>query len=337
MKQIAPAFIVIALVILACGGPANIPTATPRPRPTPTSPPSRLASIPADAPKRTPADDPWPPLVAEGWSQPIPLPGPINTAGAEDGPFLTLDGQTFYFFFTPDVRIPVERQLFDGLTGIWVTYRSGETWSEPERVHLSAPGALALDGCEFVMGNLMYFCTTREGYTGMQWFRAAYENGAWQGWRFAGEELKQYEYEVGELQITANGQELYFHSPRAGGSGGLDIWVSQKTPAGWGEPLNLGPVVNTPADEGWPYVSPDGQELWFTGQSRKGLPGPAIFRSIRQPDGAWSEPEEIVSQFAGEPTLAADGTALYFTHHYFSPDLSQMLEADIYVTYRIAP
>jgi hypothetical protein len=244
------------------------------------------------------------------------------------------DNQTLYFFFTPDVSLPPEKQVLDGVTGIWVTHLSGEAWSEPERVRLSDPCKLALDGCEFVLGDLMYFCTTREGYTGVQWFSAVLKNGLWQDWCFAGDELKQSEYEVGELHITADGQELYFHSRRSGGYGGLDLWVSQKTPNGWGEPVNLGALVNTSADEGWPYVSMNGQELWFNGQSMKGRPGPAVFRSLRQPDGSWGAAEEIVSTFAGEPTLSGDGKMLYFVHHFYTADLKQMLEADIYVTTR---
>jgi hypothetical protein len=327
MKRILPTFVIILASILSCRG------ATPAPTPVA----DRISTIPATAVKHTPADDSWPPTSAAGWSPPEPMPGPVNSAGGEDSPFLTLDGRAFYFFFTPDVSIPAEKQLLDGVTGIWVTHRTGEAWGEPERVHLSDPGKLALDGCEFVFGNLIYFCTTREGYTGIQWFRAEFKGGSWQDWRYAGDELKQSEYEVGELHITADGQELYFHSRRTGGYGGLDLWISQKTPNGWGEPVSLGPLINTAADEGWPFVSVDGHELWFTGQSTKGCPGPAIFRSLRQSDGKWAATEEIVSTFAGEPTLSRDGRTLYFVHHYYSEDLSTMLEADIYVSYQITP
>ena len=42
----------------------------------------------------------------------------------------------------------------------------------------------------------------------------------------------------------------------------------------------------------------------------------------------WQEPELIISQFAGEPTLDNEGN-LYFTHHFFED--SKMIEADIYV------
>ena len=327
MKRILFILGVLLLGTLACG------KVTPTAIPVPVA--NRNSLLPDK--KYSPEMDFWPPTAIAGWSQPVPLPYPVNTAGGEDSPFILPDGLTLYFFFTPDVSIPVEKQLLDGVTGIWVTHRNGENWSEPERVRLSDPGQLALDGCEFVSGNFMYFCTIREGYNGIQWFSAEYLNGLWGNWRYAGDELRQSDYEVGELHITADGQELYFHSSRSGGLGNLDIWVSKITSDGWGTPVNLGPMVNTAADEGWPFVSIDGQELWFNGQSTKGRPGPALFRSLRQPDGTWGSSEEIVSSFAGEPTLSSDGKTLYFIHHFYSQDLSTMLEADIYVSHRIGP
>jgi len=89
---------VLMLAVTACGG-----TRTPMPTPA-----TRSAAIPSDAVKVTPADDPWPPVAAPGWSQPMPLGPPVNTAGGEDSPFVTPDGQTLYFFFTPDVQVPAQ-------------------------------------------------------------------------------------------------------------------------------------------------------------------------------------------------------------------------------------
>jgi hypothetical protein len=42
---------------------------------------------------------------------------------------------------------------------------------------------------------------------------------------------------------------LYIASNRAGGQGGLDIWRAPRSGDGWGSPVNLGPRVNTAADE----------------------------------------------------------------------------------------
>jgi hypothetical protein len=86
--------------------------------------------------------------------------------------------------------------------------------------------------------------------------------------------------------------------------------------------------VNSPGNEGWPFISQDGHELWFT---RTYLGSPGIFRSIWA-NGSWSEPELIVSSFAGEPTLDQEGN-LYFVHHFY--DNGVMIEADIYAAYRI--
>jgi hypothetical protein len=87
---------------------------------------SRLASIPATAIKQTPAIDRLPPqLHSDEFQLPVPMGDAINTAGAEDSPFITTDGNSLYFFFTPDGTIPAEKQLTDGVTGIYVSQKIG--------------------------------------------------------------------------------------------------------------------------------------------------------------------------------------------------------------------
>ena len=78
-------------------------------------------------------------------------------------------------------------------------------------------------------------------------------------------------------------------------------------------------------------MTPDGRQLWFTGYSSLGYPGPALFCSIWNGTG-WGRPSEIVSQFAGEPVLDASGN-LYFVHH-FLDSAGKLAEADIYVAYK---
>jgi hypothetical protein len=330
MKNQIIALLAIIFAVLACqsdNGPA----------PATQVPVDRLSAIPGDVVKGTSQNDAWPPVIAAGWSQPQPLNPPVTTAGAEDSPFITMDGQTLYFVFTPDLRVPPEKQLLDGLTGIWMSHRSGEGWGVPERVHLEKSGEVALDGCEFVLGDSMYFCSVRAGNKReIDLYTATWRGDHWADWKNAGDRINR-ELEAGEMHITADGKTLIFGSKRPGGLGGYDLWISQRTGGGWSDPVNLGAPVNTPGDENRPYLSPDGGTLWYDSTSRKGLPGPAIFRSIRQPDGTWSTPEEIVSQFAGEPNLTSDGRTLYFVHHYFSADMSRMIEADIYVAYQNTP
>lgn len=281
----------------------------------------RESAIPQDAVKITPEMDAHPPVIhSEEYEEPVPVPGKVNTAGAEDSPFIPAGKDEMYFFFTPDVRVPPEKQILDGATGIYLSKRTGGSWGRAERVVLQDAGRLALDGCEFVRGDHMLFCSAREGYSSIHWFAAERIGGEWKNWRNADFDPS---YEVGELHITADGSELYFHSPRAGGQGGLDIWVSEWQDGRWQPPENV-EAVNTDGNEGWPYVTSDGGELWFT---RTYMGSPAIFRSKRV-TGAWQSPELIVSTFAGEPTLDSDGN-LYFVHHFYRD--GDMMEADIYV------
>ena len=221
------------------------------------------------------------------------------------------------------MQIPVEQQLFDEVTGVWVSYKENDAWGQPTRVWLQKPGKLALDGAVCVQGNEMWFASAREGYTGVNMFTATWEEDRWRDWEYAGDRLMQ-EIRIGEVHI--HGEDLYFHSDRDGSKGNYDIWVTQWTGTTWSDPINID-AVNTTELDGYPFISSDGSEMWFT---RTYLGTPAIYRSFWV-DGNWSEPELIISQFAGEPTLDDAGN-LYFVHHYYENNVG--IEADIYVAYR---
>jgi hypothetical protein len=320
LKRTYLPFLVLILAMLACGSPAGL-------SPTP-APVDRLDTIPATSAKMSPADDPWPPQAGPGWSQPVPLEGPVNTAGAEDSPFIPVDGQSLYFFFTPDASIPAEKQVGDGVTGIWMSPWTGSGWGEPVRVRLTRGNEASLDGCEFVLGDEMWFCSARAGnINSIDWYIARRVNGIWSDWRNAGKPING-DYQVGELHISADGQQMVFGSERAGGFGGMDLWVSQRNGDTWGSPANLGASVNTSANEGWPYLTADGQELWFSRNWD-------IVRCLLQSDGTWGDCQAIITQLAGEPSLSPDKQTLYFVHHYMAADLSRIIEADIYVSHRL--
>lgn len=312
----------LCIIILFCSSMLMVTGCMEQQKSEPVITPERDSKIPSTAVKCTPADDQYPPQMhSSEFSEPAPLPGPVNTAGAEDSPFITSDGQELYFFFTPDVSVPAERQVLDGVTGIYVSLLEEGNWTKPERVMLQEKGKLALDGCACVDQNILWFCSAREGYSGVQWFFARFQQGSWQDWQQAAFNP---DYEVGELHIQ--GDELYFHSSRVGGNGKLDIWMSTKFAGEWQIPVNI-ETVNSAEDEGYPYLSVDGKELWFT---RTYLGTPAVFRSVKV-NGTWQSPELIISQFAGEPTLDSLGN-VYFVHHFYKQGV--MLEADIYIAYR---
>ena len=63
--------------------------------------------------------------------------------------------------------------------------------------------------------------------------------------------------------VDPQGRYLLFGSNRPGGYGGTDIYITfKKADGSWTTPRNLGPTVNTPANDDMPNISPDGK-YWF--------------------------------------------------------------------------
>jgi hypothetical protein len=65
--------------------------------------------------------------------------------------------------------------------------------------------------------------------------------------------------------------EIFFDSNRPGGVGGLDIWSATRedVSAAWSAPFNLGPNVNSSANETRPFLTWDRNTLYF-GSTRAG-------------------------------------------------------------------
>jgi WD40 repeat protein len=65
--------------------------------------------------------------------------------------------------------------------------------------------------------------------------------------------------------VSRDGLSLYFNSPRPGGFGAGDLYVSQRSTTSdpWGAPVNLGANINSDKTEYYPALSPDGHRLYF--------------------------------------------------------------------------
>jgi hypothetical protein len=115
--------------------------------------------------------------------------------------------------------------------------------------------------------------------------------------------------------ISKDGLSLYFTSDRPGGMGGNDVWVShrvsRKDP--WGEPVNLGPPVNTAFDESAPAFSRDGHLIFFISNRPGGFGGGADIwiarRAHTRDDFAWEEP---INAGSGVNSSFVDAAPGYF-------------------------
>lgn len=103
-------------------------------------------------------------------------------------------------------------------------------------------------------------------------------------------------HSYGHPALSPDGTKLYFASDREGGYGGFDIWVVSysKRSKSWGEPINLGPNVNTKGNEYFPYVSSHNNQLYWSSDGLPGLGGLDIFTAKPTEEiRVWSEVENL--------------------------------------------
>ncbi len=98
----------------------------------------------------------------------------------------------------------------------------------------------------------------------------------------------------GHPAISENELIIYFTSDREGGFGGNDIWVAFRDSRQdeFSRPFNLGPVINTPGNEMFPYLRSD-TVLYFASDGHIGMGGLDIFVTTINEEGSWSVPENI--------------------------------------------
>lgn len=80
---------------------------------------------------------------------------------------------------------------------------------------------------------------------------------------------------------------LYFVSDKPGGYGGKDIWRVPVNEIGSTTPENLGPEINTPGDEMFPYVRQD-STLYFSSNGHPGMGGLDIFKASYDKRSGWT-------------------------------------------------
>ena len=81
--------------------------------------------------------------------------------------------------------------------------------------------------------------------------------------------------------LTEDGKTLYFASNREGGFGGLDIYRAKINRRGqWIDIQNMGPEINTPGNELFPYPASDGS-FYFSSDGQAGFGGLDIFVARR--------------------------------------------------------
>jgi hypothetical protein len=179
-------------------------------------------------------------------------------------PYITADGKHFYFISDRPVEVGGERKSDHD---IWVMDKTDTGWSAPR--HLPAP--VNSDADEFypiaLKNGTLYFGSQRKEANGAgDIYRAVpHKDGS-----YAVENLgPPVNTAAGEYEAFVTEDErlmLLAITKRPDSLGDIDFYVSHKQVNGqWGEPVNLGPEVNSPARELSPKLTPNGKYLiWMS-------------------------------------------------------------------------
>ena len=151
-------------------------------------------------------------------------------------------------------------------------------------------------------------------------------------------------------EISKDGLSLYFGSPRFGGSGSTDLWVSHRActdtddiRCGWQKPANLGGTVNSNELEAGPDLTRDGHRMFYSSARPGGEGSNDLYVSQRactdadDPACAWGAPVSLGSalntgEFEGGPS--ARGSEFYFNRgNVPGGGTSGGTPADIYVSH----
>jgi outer membrane protein OmpA-like peptidoglycan-associated protein len=113
------------------------------------------------------------------------------------------------------------------------------------------------------------------------------------------------DYNCKHPSLSADGRRLFFSSDMPGGFGGFDLYVVERTPAGWSKAKNLGPVINSEKDETYPYIALT-NTLFFSSNGRENSMGGFDLYYINNPlDSA-----ELVVNFGAPFNSASDDVSL---------------------------
>ncbi|MHC4500183.1 MAG: TolB family protein, partial [Planctomycetota bacterium] len=230
--------------------------------------------------------------IHEDWSGPVNLGPTVNSSYSDGNPDISADGLTLFFNSNGD---------------IWLSTRAttDEPWSEPVNLGPTINGPY-YDGHPSVStdGLSLFFMSERPGYGGRDIYVStrATTNDPWSEPENLGPIVNSPSRDSGP-DISSDGLKLFFDSERPGGYGLIDIWLTTRKTldAPWSEPVNLGPIVNTPSDDLTAGISADGSILYFCSNRSGGYE-------------TWQVSIEPIVDFNGDRTVNCTDLCVMISH-----------------------
>jgi len=212
----------------------------------------------------------------------------FNSRRADFAPMF--NGDILYITTTNEKVTGEKRSEITGMkrSDIWISRKNekGE-WQRPEPVE----GELNTEHDEGIVsfspdGSTMYLTRAvrkADANSGVDIYTSQRGDASWgasQKFEITPDTISSY----GHPAVSPSGTYLYFTSDMPG-EGGKDLWrinLNERV----GSLENLGPSINTPGNEVFPYLLTD-SIMYFSSDGHPGLGGLDIFRAELQPDGSW--------------------------------------------------
>jgi outer membrane protein OmpA-like peptidoglycan-associated protein len=210
------------------------------------------------------------------------LSGIINTSFSSFNPLVTADEKEVFYM--------KQLKFYDA---IMLAKRTDVGWNEPDNLTPQVKS----DGDHYVTGvsedGTRLWLNFYNPYKSGEIYATTSKNGEWAEMQKLNDTINTIFNET-HAAVSPDGNILYFTSDRKGGYGGLDIYQAGKNESGdWDKPVNLGPLINTPYNEESPFISSDGDHLFFSSQGHYNMGGYDVFCSVKGSDGKWLPPVNI--------------------------------------------
>ncbi|UOQ99828.1 OmpA family protein [Hymenobacter sp. 5317J-9] len=192
----------------------------------------------------------------ENWEKPRSLSGVLNGKGHDASTQL----------FDNDTKLLMYRNDNNG--DIFVSDKSGGDWSVPKPLD-SNINSKSYEGDAYITpdGKTIYFATGRYSEDGTLdlYYSTRAEGGDFGPAKSLGANINT-KYDDDSPYLSKDGKTLYFSSRGHNTMGGYDIFKSEWDSVGrkWGAAQNMGYPVNTPDDDSYYRLSPDGSYAYLS-------------------------------------------------------------------------
>lgn len=249
--------------------------------------------------------------------------GPINSSLAEYSSVVSASGRELYFtsrrdwdeYDLSEHRYPVDNSFLEDV--YCSTLNNDNIWSEPKRLSLCAPYQNEASVSLTSGMHELYVYSDVEGNGNL--FSSDYPHDDFSTIdELSFNKLNTKSWEPHYIR-SEDSTLIIFSSDRKGGEGARDLWSMHKNEDGtWTKPANMGPSINTSEDEDAPFITLDGEYLYFASNGQFSMGGFDIFKSKIDHLGVAESPENLGTPInsTGDDlffTITHDGMDAYFT------------------------